>query len=211
MREQVILNVKGYPTKVEIVYTSRNSRTYHYAFGIINVKMSPKKTLNQLQTDLNRVFDEELIKNFVREPLIDGNYAYILGDVTRVYPIKEGINDIDNIKILSNGKKITAKKYLYNIIKARVDYFERQMGLGEHDVSIKKLTAVLGNNCYKKRHLSFNEKLIHFSLELIDQVVVHELCHDFYQNHSSQFYKKLKEYCPDYKIKKQKLIYGVRK
>lgn len=211
MREQVILNVKGYPVKVEITYTTRNSRSYRYSFGIINVRMTKRKTLTQLQNDLNKVFSEDIIKHFVKEPLIDGNYAFILGEVTRVYPVKEGINELDNLRLLVNGKKISAKKYLYNIIKARVDYFERQMGLLEHEVSIKRLTAVLGNNCFKKKHLSFNERLIHFSIDLIDQVVIHELCHDFYQNHSPDFYKKLKEYCPDYKERKQKLIYGVRR
>ena len=69
----------------------------------------------------------------------------------------------------------------------------------------------IGTDSSGKKILTFNENLIHFSLDLIDQVVVHELCHDFYQNHSKQFYDKLSLYCPDYKLRKEKLIYGIRK
>ena len=211
MRQQVLLSIKGFPTKVEITYSSKNSRTYHYCFGLINAKITEKYPLKKLEQDLNRVFKEEVISRFVRDDFIDGSYAYILGEIEMVYPKQKDNNDLDNIRILRKGKKVSAKNFLKDIITERVRYYERIMNLSSHEIKIKKLTAVLGNNHVKTKVLNFNEKLIHFDIGLIDSVIIHELCHDYYQDHSKFFYQKMAEYCPDYKIKREKLMLGVRK
>lgn len=210
MRQQVILNIKGYPVKVMVNYVSRISNTYHYAYGMIFVRINNHYSLKRLENDLNERFKEEIIAKFNNDPLIEGNYAYILGEIERIYP-KEDNNLIDNVYVLYQGKKMLAKKYLLIIITERVRYYEKIMNLGFHDIKIKQMCSVFGINKYRKKELVFNENLIHFSIDLIDQVVIHELCHDFYQNHSKNFYNKMKEYCPDYKIKKEKLTFGVRK
>lgn len=209
MREQVIINVNGYKVKVDLIYSSSNSRTYHYCFGIINVRVKQNYHLSKLTKDLEKIFPVSTLEKFNAEPFIDGNYAYIFGEVERVYPTKG--NTLDGMYVFYKGKKVLAKKVLLDVITSRVRYYENIMNLSSHEIKIKKLSAALGNNHYNKKILTFNENLIHFSLDLIDQVVVHELCHDFYQNHSKQFYDKLSLYCPDYKLRKEKLIYGIRK
>lgn len=210
MREQVVLNIKGYPVKVMINYTSKPSRSYHYCFGMINAKVKSNTSLKQIEKNLNNVFSEEIVKNFNQAPFIDGNYAYILGEIERVYP-QDNSGLLDKLYVFYKGKKILAKKFLLIVITERVRYYEKIMNLPEHQVKIKQLSAVLGNNHYKTKILSFNEMLIYFAPELIDQVIIHELCHDFYQDHSKNFYDKFREFCPDYKLKKEKLINGVRK
>lgn len=210
MREQVVLNIKGYPTKVMINYGSRNVRTYHYAFGMINAKVKVNYSLKKLEEDLNRVFKEETVSKFNSAPFIDGDYAYIFGEIERVYP-KDNTNLLDKLYVSYQGKRILAKKLLLIKITERVRYYEKVMSLGYHEIKIKQLSAVLGNNHYRTKILCFNEMLIHFSLDLIDQVVIHELCHDFYQDHSKLFYNKLRMYCPDYLERRKKLINGVRK
>ena len=177
---------------------------------MINAKVKSNTSLKQIEKNLNNVFSEEIVKNFNQAPFIDGNYAYILGEIERVYP-QDNSGLLDKLYVFYKGKKILAKKFLLLVITERVRYYEKIMHLTEHQVKIKQLSAVLGNNHYKTKILSFNEMLIHFAPELIDQVIIHELCHDFYQDHSKNFYDKFREFCPDYKLKKEKLINGVRK
>lgn len=206
----MILNIKGVDVKVEVTYTSRTSRTYHLCFGEISARISKSYGLNRLEKDLNRVFTYDKVSKLEKAPFIDGDYAYIFGEVTRVYP-KKYLNTIEDIYLLRNGKKISCKNYFLDVITQRVRYYEKVMNLPEHQVKVKHLSSVLGNNRYRQKILTFNQKLVHFDIYLIDQVIIHELCHDFHQNHSKAFYDKLSEYCFDYNQKRDKLIYGVRK
>ena len=41
--------------------------------------------------------------------------------------------------------------------------------------------------------------------ELMDYVIIHELCHRKYMNHSKEFWDEVSRYCPDYAAKRQKL------
>jgi predicted metal-dependent hydrolase len=41
--------------------------------------------------------------------------------------------------------------------------------------------------------------------EAIDSVVVHELSHMIHSDHSSEFYKTVRKYCPDYDERKKTL------
>ena len=79
-----------------------------------------------------------------------------------------------------------------------------------YQVKITSMRSSVGKNYYMKNLLTFDHKLIHFSLEIIDSVVIHELTHYFVQNHSKEFYDILLKYCPNYKILSQKLINGDR-
>lgn len=56
-----------------------------------------------------------------------------------------------------------------------------------------------------KNKIFLNPKLIHASKECIDYVIIHELCHFKYKKHSTNFYKLLKEKCPNWEKIKDKL------
>ena len=64
---------------------------------------------------------------------------------------------------------------------------------------------------YQKKLLTFDKDLIHYSLEIIDSIVIHELAHYYYHDHSHSFYNMVLKYCPNYKELQRKLTYGERK
>ena len=47
--------------------------------------------------------------------------------------------------------------------------------------------------------------LVHLEKELIDYVIVHELCHFIQPNHSKLFYQEVQKRLPDYKEREKKL------
>ena len=72
-------------------------------------------------------------------------------------------------------------------------------------VEIKKYKSRWGA-CYPKiNKVSFNLALVHLNYELIDYVIVHELCHFLQPNHSKQFYQEIKKRLPNYKQCEKKL------
>ena len=54
-------------------------------------------------------------------------------------------------------------------------------------------------SCSSQKVLNLNWKLIVFSPETIDYVVIHELAHLKYLNHSEQFWNLVESHCPHYK------------
>ena len=53
-------------------------------------------------------------------------------------------------------------------------------------------------SCSDKGNLNFNCLLMLAPVEVIDSVVVHELCHLKYMNHSEKFYEEIYRVYPEY-------------
>lgn len=62
------------------------------------------------------------------------------------------------------------------------------------DGSIKKW-----GSCSSDRHLIFNWRLILLPIQIVDYVVVHELCHLVHMNHDRSFWRLVGKVYPDYK------------
>ncbi len=60
-------------------------------------------------------------------------------------------------------------------------------------------------SCSSTNRISFNYHLVKLSSSLIEYVVIHELSHITYQNHSKEFWKLVHKHLPDYKIKEEKI------
>ena len=54
-------------------------------------------------------------------------------------------------------------------------------------------------SCSSNRHLTFHWRLILFPLNVIDYVVIHELCHLIHMNHDRSFWRLVGKICPKYK------------
>lgn len=57
-------------------------------------------------------------------------------------------------------------------------------------------------SCSSKGNLNFNWRLLMAPAEVLDYVVVHELCHLVYLNHSRQFWQMVESILPDYRQRK---------
>ena len=84
------------------------------------------------------------------------------------------------------------------IIPERVKYYAPKIGVTYNRITIRCQRTRWGS-CSSKGNLNFNCLLALFPLEVIDSVVVHELCHRKHMNHSPQFYAEIEKVFPEYK------------
>ncbi len=84
------------------------------------------------------------------------------------------------------------------VIPARVAYYSAMMGLVPTGVKITGAQKRFGS-CSGKNSLCFSWRLMQYPAEAIDYVVVHELAHIRYHNHSRDFYRLIEQYMPDYR------------
>jgi hypothetical protein len=60
-------------------------------------------------------------------------------------------------------------------------------------------------SCSSRNRISFNYHLIKLPSSLIEYVVIHELAHITFKNHSKDFWNLIYQYLPDYKKREEKL------
>ena len=95
-------------------------------------------------------------------------------------------------------------KCIKEAFEKRVIYYSRIMGVTVKNITIKNQKTRWGS-CSSKGNLNFNYQLYYMPQELMDYVVVHELAHRKYMNHSKEFWAEVKKYCPEYKERKNVL------
>lgn len=82
-------------------------------------------------------------------------------------------------------------------IPMRVAHFASIMNLDFGRVTIRNQTSRWGS-CSAKKNLNFNVLLMLTPREVIDSVIVHELCHIRHMDHSKAFYAEVLKYFPEY-------------
>lgn len=93
-------------------------------------------------------------------------------------------------------RQLAAKALEY--IPSRVKYYAGKMGVTYGGITIRNQKTRWGS-CSSKGNLNFNCLLMLTPPEVIDSVVVHELCHLREMNHSARFYAEVEKVFPDYR------------
>ena len=91
-----------------------------------------------------------------------------------------------------------AKEY----IPERVAYYAQIMNVSYGRITIRNQVSRWGS-CSTKGNLNFNCLLMLTPPEVIDYVVVHELCHLKEMNHSKKFWAEMEKMIPNYKEQKK--------
>jgi predicted metal-dependent hydrolase len=91
-----------------------------------------------------------------------------------------------------------AKKYL----ERRVQELSVHYGFHYNKIFIRSQKTRWGS-CSKRKNLSFNWKLIKSPLFVIDYLILHELVHTEFMNHSKQYWQTVHSLCPEYKTASQ--------
>lgn len=83
-------------------------------------------------------------------------------------------------------------------VHARLAFFNAYYGHALRRVFIKNSKSRWGS-CSSAGNLNFNYKLIFLPPEVLDYVVVHELCHLRHFNHGPEFWAAVAEVLPNHK------------
>ena len=168
--------------EVEVVYSNRKS---------IAIQIKPNGTVvlrapyGVPKKEINRILEEK--RSWIEEHLQE---VVKHREQQRAVPelSKEEIDELaDN-----------ALKY----IPERVKYFAPIVGVNYSRITIRNQKTRWGS-CSTKGGLNFNCLLMLMPPEVIDYVVVHELCHRKEMNHSPAFWAEVEKVLPDYKVAKK--------
>ncbi|MBP3592261.1 MAG: M48 family metallopeptidase [Clostridia bacterium] len=80
-------------------------------------------------------------------------------------------------------------------------HYAALLGVSYGRITITSAKTRFGS-CSSKGNIAYSYRLMLYPPEAQEYVVVHELCHRFYMNHSAAFYKKIESVLPDYKMRR---------
>ena len=97
-----------------------------------------------------------------------------------------------------NDNYLARKEEALRLVRGRIAYYNTIYNFRFNKVSFRNQKARWGS-CSAKGNLCFNYKLIFLPAELVDYLVVHEICHLAEFNHSQEFWDLVGRAIPDYR------------
>ena len=102
------------------------------------------------------------------------------------------------IRKLSDEDIRRLRELAYPVISERVRHFSEIIGVDYGSITIRNQKTRWGS-CSSNGNLSFNCLLMLAPPDVLDYVVVHELCHRKEMNHSKRFWDEVEKVLPDYR------------
>ncbi len=108
----------------------------------------------------------------------------------------------ENIRRLTPEEVRALADKAMKVIPERVAHYAPLIGVTYGRITIRNQRSRWGS-CSSRGNLSFNCLLMLAPPEVVDSVVVHELCHRKEMNHSKRFYEEVLRVFPDYRTQQQ--------
>lgn len=106
--------------------------------------------------------------------------------------------------VIANRLKTWFQEKASEIFARRLPVFAAILGVSYRAFSLSSAKSRWGS-CSISGHIRLNWRLVHFSPELIDYVIAHELAHLHEMNHSKHFWNRVAQAYPDYKAARNRL------
>ena len=152
-----------------------------------------------------------------------GSSTQLLGKDVRIYK-KLSLNErvlVDEKKVYiflkDTSDEVQAQKlfdlwwrnFACSIFQSEMEQLYRKVfkkyGLSQPKILVRKMKTLWGSCTPKKGKITLNEYLLKADMRCIQYVILHELTHLIYPNHSKDFYDFLTIHMPDWKERKKEL------
>lgn len=104
----------------------------------------------------------------------------------------------DNKELIQQSLKLWYEDETLDVVKKRIDYYKKYFKDNVTAIKIKDQKTRWAS-CTYKNEILFNLRCSMAPIEIIDYIVVHEMCHMEHRNHSKDFYNAVGKVLPDYK------------
>lgn len=223
------MNKVKYNSKI-IEYEIVRSKIKNLYIHVRDNKVIVKAPIKMKQSEIEDIVDRkkkwiyEKINQNVVENYKDGNTVKILGKdfllqvqfLKDIKPILE-LNESDVVISLplerKNRNNTQIIKDLINNLYMKIAEKEvamammvvtRIVGLKPNKYRIKRLKTAWGT-CTQNKNITINSELMKYDRQVIQYVVLHEICHLKYMNHSKEFWNMVEKYMKDYKEVRSRL------
>ncbi len=171
------MNIEGISTEIEIVRSRRRTMTADIkpdGHVVVHAPLRmPLYEITRFLTEKSGLIEKHVQKRIAENKELSGVRPFTLEEIQKM-----------------------ADSAL-EIIPRRVEYFAQLLGVTYNRITIRNQKTRWGS-CTSSGNLNFNCLLVMAPPEVLDSVVVHELCHRKHLDHSKEFYADVYKVFPDY-------------
>lgn len=121
--------------------------------------------------------------------------------------IDNKVGKIDNKELCKRKLLTWVKEEANKILIPMLEMLSGKIQLPFNEVTVRDQQTLWGS-CTVKKAISLNYKLIFLPVELVTHVMIHELCHTKYLNHSEKFWRLVATFDPEFENHKRALRYA---
>lgn len=148
---------------------------------------------------------------------VNGETFLYLGSAYRLSLVSDQIEDLKLLdgrfclkrSLIDQGGNAAARRAFEQLyrekgnkrIRERITFFAPKVGVAPAEMSVKDM-GYRWASCSAKGRLAFHWKCMMAPPRIIDYMVVHELCHLHYRDHSSTFWNEVDKVLPDFNERK---------
>ena len=207
---------------VEVIRTKRKKTVSIRVFNglvqaVVPEQLSDIRVTELIQKStpwiLRKLSKESQASVFLPKKYISGEAFPYLG---RHYRLKVLFGDNDKVRLLHGNLEVSVSKgskesdirnalsdwYECHALKKLIEKTKKYagiIGIFPNSISVKNYKSRWGS-CSSKGDISYNWRIILAPPQIVNYVVVHELCHLRHMNHSSAYWESVKQVFPDYLI-----------
>ncbi|HDZ16440.1 MAG TPA: M48 family peptidase [Methylophaga aminisulfidivorans] len=185
--DQVLLRI---PARLPMALANRFIQEKKHWIQQTLANKTPSEKKQFTNGELFRFLDQKLPLNII---FAKRNKVYLENQTLIVETKVSEPSYLQLSKWITNWYRQHANEYLAD----RFALISKQLDFSPNSLTIKSYKARWGS-CAINGAIQLNWKLIMAPVDIIDYVIIHELCHLQHHNHSSQFWGLVTHFYPDY-------------
>lgn len=171
-----------------------------------NPFMTTKKIMKVIKENEPKIIS--MLKQKEKEALKDKDFWYlgkpyqiVYESVSHPYFEAEKIH-VKNEHSLQKFYNVETERIFKSEVERILPFFKN---IPFFTLKIRKMKTRWGVNNLTQKTITLNSELLKKDLDLLDYVIIHELCHFYEANHSANFWRHVEEYYPHYKEARRRL------
>lgn len=233
--EYITLELSQINGTIDVKIVRKNIKNVHLkVFRSLEVVLSvpmqvPREWIENFLSKRIKWIDEQITKYKLSDgtntldSIKNGTSVQMLGKDMRIVFQEDSKNyiEVDEKRITLYLKDVTNEEFAQKMFlrwwkKAAEDVFQNELNslyekilkkyqIAKPDIYVRKMKTLWGSCTPSKSKVTFNNYLFKANIRCIQYVVLHELTHLLYPNHSKQFYDFLTVHMPDWQERKKQL------
>lgn len=109
------------------------------------------------------------------------------------------LHDLKKDVVVRKALELWFRRKAEEYLPLRLDLWSMRMGLVLPRITIKRHKRLWGSCNKFRRAVNLNWRIVSFPPEVIDYVIIHELCHLHFADHSRRFWVEVAQWCPQWR------------
>ena len=193
----------------EVLITYKRIRNIHFRYenGVFLVSCSRLVRMSAIKSGLDK-YARKLRDRNPKSQAFGEDFVFLFGHrIPVTYPGSIRLSNETEISFKDKEELLKKmRKVFLKYMTSRTNDYANSMKCPLYLVKVRQMKSRYGSNNRTNKTITYSMTLVHYSTEIIDSVIVHELAHCFVYNHSDSFYRVVYKYCPEYDKLRKKLI-----